>query len=56
MRNLHVEGRNIERTYTTKEKIPKELSIFKFRVLYSDASGDYITLYDINGIDMILLD
>ena len=36
--------------------MPKELFIFKFRVLYSDASEDYITLDDINGIDMILLD
>ena len=25
-------------------------------MLYSDASEDYITLDDINGIDMILLD
>ena len=41
---------------TTKGKIPKELFIFKFRALYSDASEDYITLDDINGIDMILLD
>ena len=56
IRNLHVEGRNILRTYTTKGKIPKQLFIFKFRVLYSDASEDYITLDDINGIDMILLD
>ena len=54
--NLLVEGRNIQRTYTSKGKIPKELFIFKFRVLYSDASEDYITLDDINGIDMILLD
>ena len=56
IRNLHVEGRNIQGTYTTKGKIPKELFIFKFRVLYSDASEDYITLDDINGIDMMLLD
>ena len=33
-----------------------ELFIFKFRVLYLDASEDYITLDGINGIDMILLD
>ena len=29
--------------------------MFKFRVLYSDASEDYITLDDVNRIDMILL-
>ena len=51
-----MKGRNIYRPYTTKGKIPKELFIFKFRVLYSDSSEDYITLDDINGIDMILLD
>ena len=56
IRNRHVEGRHIQGTYTTKGKIPKELLIFKFRVLYSHASEDYITLDDINGIDMILLD
>ena len=56
IRNLHVEGRNILRTYTTKGKLPKELFIFKFPVLYSDASEGYITFDDINGIDMILLD
>ena len=55
IRNLHVEGRSFQGTYTTKGKIPKELFIFKFRVLYSDTSEDYITLDDINGIDMILL-
>ena len=54
--NLLVEGRNTQGTYTTKGKIPKELFIFKFRVLHSDASEDYITLDDINGIGMILLD
>ena len=56
IRNLHVKGRNIYRPYTSKGKIPKELFIFTFRVLYSDSSEDYITLGDINGIDMILLD
>ena len=40
IRNLHVEGRNIQGTYTTKGKIPKELFIFKIRVLYSDTSED----------------
>ena len=44
------------RTYTTKGKIPKELFIFKFRVLYSDAREDYIILDEINRIDMMLLD
>ena len=33
-----------------------ELFLFKFRVLYSYANEDYITLDDNNGIDMILLD
>ena len=56
IRNLNVEGRNVQGTYTTKRKIPKELFIFKFRVLYSDASEDCITLDDVNGIDMTLLD
>ena len=56
IRNLYVEGRNIQGTYTTKGKIPKELLIFKFRVLHSDASEDYIALDDINGKGMILLD
>ena len=56
IRNVHVEGRNIQGTYTTKGKIPKELFIFKFRVLHSDASEDYITLGDINGKGMVLLD
>ena len=56
IRNLHVDGRNIPGTYTTKGKLPKELFIFKFRVLHSDASEDYITLDDNNGIDMILFD
>ena len=56
IRNLHVEGRNIQGTYTNKGKIPKELFIFKFRVLYSDESEDYITLDEINGIGTLLLD
>ena len=56
IRNLRVEGRNIQGTYTTKGKIPKELFIFKFQVLHSDASEDYITLDNINGIGMVVLD
>ena len=55
-RNLNVEDRNIQGTYTTKGKIPEELFLFIFRVLYSDASEDYTTLDDINEIDMIVLD
>ena len=44
------------RNLTTKGKIPKELFILIFRVLHSDASEDYITLDDIDGMGMILLE